>query len=125
MILHQLRRGVNKALVTTKLLREAYSHVEAAMAMLEKMNLNMEHGTNTMIPNAHGCYREVYHRKTRTANESTLKMFFQKHIKLVYIFQKAIQRSLSKFHDSDGPAKVIPSHFLAVIPPPPVKKRIF
>ncbi|CAM2116519.1 unnamed protein product [Caretta caretta] len=65
--------------LTTKVLAEAFQHLEIAMSLFEEHDPNTERSApvNRGISNMHSCYREIYKEKRKTSVQTSLDTFFK------------------------------------------------
>ncbi|KYO33005.1 hypothetical protein Y1Q_0011319 [Alligator mississippiensis] len=76
----QIQDSPAQGTMTAKQVSEAFKHLEAVIAVLEKMNPNFERSseTNNLISKSCVCYRETYNEKKRAAKPTFLDQFLKK-----------------------------------------------
>ncbi|CAM2113812.1 unnamed protein product [Caretta caretta] len=68
-----------RKVLTTKVMAEAFQHLEAAMSLFEEHDPNIEHSAsvNRSISNMYSCYREIYKERRKTSVQTSLGTFFK------------------------------------------------
>ncbi|XP_040194034.1 tigger transposable element-derived protein 1-like [Rana temporaria] len=66
--------------LTTKILFEAFRHLDSAMALFEKHDRDFERSSkvNANISGAYACYKEIYREKKRATLQTSIETYFSK-----------------------------------------------